>query len=283
MIALLIGSILSSTIILFLFRVFGKKELDILQVIIANYFMAGTLGWIFFEVDLDEAKSWLVSALVLGMLFISLFVFMARSTHKFGMGVTSVAVKMSVAIPIVAAFFLYNDSLSFLKVVGILITFVGIYLVTPLERKKSLGGSGIWMLPMLFTGSGLMDTLLKWSEKHYVPDGMEPQFSSTIFGFAGLMGLAYYLISPKSSKFKLNNWLLGLILGVPNFFSIFLLVRLLSFGEMESSWIFPVNNLGVVLVSTAIGWLIYKEHMSRRMKVGFTLCLISMTLLGFSL
>lgn len=280
MILYLLASIISSTIILWLFRIFAQYKIDLLQAVVANYMVASSLGWILFRDGSADAGPWIYPALFLGFLFIFLFLLMGRSTQLFGMGLTSVVVKMSVAIPILAGIILYKDELGWLKMMGIFIALLGIYLITPAGQRDHRGSA--WMLLALFLGSGLLDTFLKWSEHHYVSDGNEPQFSSTIFGFAALFGFIYFL-TRREKNFEWRSWLWGWLLGVPNFFSIYFLVRLLAWEGMESSWIFPVNNMGIVILSTLMGILIYKESMTLRMRIGFLLSLISILFLGFSL
>jgi drug/metabolite transporter (DMT)-like permease len=280
MIILLLASILSSTLILWLFRIFARKNIDLLQAIVANYVVAGTLGWIFFPIKGHDFVQWLPPALMLGLLFILLFVLMGRSTHLFGMGLTSVVVKMSVAIPILAGIVLYNDSMGWWKLSGIILAFVGIFLVSPARSARQ--DQPVWILIVLFLGSGLLDSLLKWSEHHYVPPGNAPQFSSTIFAFAAGFGFLLFMAQRKN-HFDQTNWLWGAILGIPNFFSIYFLVRLLGLDGMESSWIFPVNNMGIVVLSTLMGVVLFHEKFSFRMRLGFALCLFSILILGLSL
>ena len=53
----------------------------------------------------------------------------------------------------------------------------------------------------------------------------------------------------------------GIALGIPNFGSIYFLVLALRSGGMESSTIFPVNNVAIVMISTFLGILLFRERM----------------------
>ena len=54
-----------------------------------------------------------------------------------------------------------------------------------------------------------------------------PLFSATVFGAAAITGIVYILIKSlkKPLKFNARNILGGIVLGVPNYFSVFFLLR----------------------------------------------------------
>src|SRR5690554_2250110 len=126
----LILSIASSTLILILFRIFERFNIHVFQAIVYNYITACGIGVLFFG---DEWKpgdlstgSWIPYAFIVGALFIGLFLMMGRSSQENGIGTTSVTVKMSLAIPVLAAIFLYNETVYATKVLGIITALIGV-------------------------------------------------------------------------------------------------------------------------------------------------------------
>ena len=121
----LVFSIFCSTLILILFKLFERFGVTNLYAIIANYLVAGTLGYIFTSepesLPVILEKHWLWPAFGIGFLFITLFQIMAFTAQKLGVSRVSIAVKMSVVLPVLAGVWFYNERLSFGVIVGILL------------------------------------------------------------------------------------------------------------------------------------------------------------------
>ena len=98
-------SVLSSTLIFVAFKLFDTYKVQTLYAIITNYVVACLVGLFLYEGKVDVAQltstSWYWGPIALGVLFITIFNLMARSTQVSGVSVTSVATKMSLVIPVV--------------------------------------------------------------------------------------------------------------------------------------------------------------------------------------
>lgn len=285
----LLLSILSSSVIFVIFKLFQKYEINTLQAIIINYFFACLVGFFGFikntDVTLIPTKLWFPGTLALGMLFISVFNLAAITTQKSGLSVVSVATKMSVAIPVFFGIVLYNESTGFLKVTGILLALGAVYLTsikTPTGikiKKKNL------IFPLLvFIGSGIIDTTIKYLETSYVSATEVALFSTTIFAIAGMIGILILLGQAIMGKLRVTgkNILGGIILGVPNYFSIYFLVMALRTEGLESSTIFTLNHVAIVLFSTILGIFLFKEHLIKKNWIGILLAIISILLVATS-
>ncbi|HKJ48124.1 MAG TPA: EamA family transporter, partial [Christiangramia sp.] len=195
----LLLSVLSSTIIFVVFRLYKKYDVNTLQAIIVNYFVACTVGFFGYIDGSDFThvpnESWFPGALMLGFLFIAVFNLAAITTQKSGLSVVAVATKMSVAIPVLCGIFLYNESTGILKILGILLALVAVYL-TSIKTKEGISiKSKNLIFPLLvFMGSGLIDTSLKYLETTYVSKTDVGLFSSSIFATAGSIGIIIIII-----------------------------------------------------------------------------------------
>jgi multidrug transporter EmrE-like cation transporter len=104
-----------------------------------------------------------------------------------------------------------------------------------------------------------------------------------LFLFAALTGsifLAYQMIMGKS-KFAIKNVIAGIGLGIPNFFSIYLLFLALQQG-LEGSVVFPVNNAGVLLLASLYGIFIFRESVNVYKIAGFIVAVLAIFLITFS-
>lgn len=287
MIALLL-SILSSTIIFVVFKLFSKYKIETLHAIVVNYMVACCCGLFFQESEINIAEipknAWFPFALALGALFISVFNLMAITTQKSGLSVVSVATKMSVVIPVVFGLVYYEESLGVFKFIGILLALVAVYLTSlkPNDTLKIKGSN--FMLPVLvFLGSGIIDTTIKYLEGEYVAKNDTPIFSATIFASAATLGILLLCVHVIQGKFhfKWKNVLGGIALGIPNYFSVYFLVQALRSGIFESSGIFTVNNVAIVMFSTLLGILLFKEKLLTKNWIGIGLAVLGILLIAF--
>jgi drug/metabolite transporter (DMT)-like permease len=277
----LIASILFSSLIFAIFKIFNKYEVNNLEAIIVNYLVASVLGFFLFGNTPSISQlnsSFGITALIIGFLFITLFNVMAKVTQQNGVSVASVSNKMSVIIPVIVAILLYQDSYSYFKILGIILALLGIYLVT-VKEKTTIKVS--WVLPLiLFAGSGLLDATLNFAEAKVVDSNQLGLFTPTAFAIAAIFGIVYLLYKKQIPSKK--SLLFGLVLGIPNYFSIYILLKALEGSGLESSIVFPINNMGVVLVSTLISLIWFGEKLSIKNYIGVAISILAISLIAFS-
>ena len=281
MIYLLI-SICISSFLFVIFKLFDVLKINTLQAIVINYLVAAILGFSLSDISVSvqeiPSQPWFLGAFFLGILFIVVFNVMALTSQKNGLSVASVASKMSVVIAIVFGVLYYNESLSFIKVSGIILSLIAVYLTSVKQKKEIVQKKINLLLPvLLFFGSGAIDTSLKYVETTYVQEGGVPLFSATIFACAFILGVVTLVIQKVKGKFifKFKNILGGILLGVPNYFSIVYLLKALSTEGMESSTAFTLNNVGIVILSTLFGLLIFKEKLILKNWIGILIAIVS--------
>jgi len=281
-------SILISTGLFVIFKYFGIYKVDILKAIFVNYIVAFSLGFAFAEREFSLAEipsqPWFFGALFLGALFVAIFFVMAMTAQKNGVSVASVAGKMSVVIPVFFGVFLYNESVTFLKVIGIIIALIAVYLASVKEDKVAAKNAGLLFPILLFLGSGTIDTTLKYVEVMFVPKTDVSIFSGSLFGIAAIFSLSILLIKAikKRETFGFKNIIAGIALGIPNYFSIIFLIKALQTEGFESSTLFTINNVGIVILSTLVGILIFKEQFSIKNKIGVALAILGIVIVALA-
>ncbi|NBP74906.1 MAG: DMT family transporter, partial [Crocinitomicaceae bacterium] len=274
-------AIFLSSLIFVLFKVFPLFKIDTFQAIVFNYISAFLCGYILYGSDLKEEAwentNWIFYAVLAALLFISLFVLMGKSAQKNGMAITSVAVKMSMAVSVLGMVFIYNEQLPFLKIIAILLAFSGVILVSFSKKSSDSKQQTLWMLLILFFGSGILDLLLNYVQKTQVDVISTALFSAFGFGIAGLIGLGILIaqIIRRKTRIEFRNVIGGVILGVPNFFSIFLLMRAYNSVTWSDSSVLAVINVAVVCISTLFGTLIFSEKISWAKGLGLCCSLLA--------
>lgn len=283
----LLLSIFASTLIFINFKLFDRYNINILQAIVVNYCVAFITGIIAYEgsVTISQLPSlnWFYYTLILGALFIIVFNLMAITTQRSGLSVVSVATKMSVVIPVLFGLIYYKESLNFIKLIGICLALIAVYLTSNKSKQGIRINKKLILLPILvFIGSGIIDTSIKFLEDTYVATNDVPLFSSIIFLSAAIVGFFFITIQSIKGNLKIEfkNIIAGICLGIPNYFSIYFLVKTLRSDILESSGIFAINNVSIVTLSTFAGIILFKEKLIRKNWLGIGLAILSIILIS---
>jgi drug/metabolite transporter (DMT)-like permease len=250
--------------------------------------VAAALGFFLAPVNYSPSEllsqPWTISAMVIGSVFILMFYIMAISSQKVGVAISSVANKMSLVIPVVMGIILYNESLAGFELIGVLTALVAVIMVTYPKKGIDIDRKYLILPFIIFLGSGFLDTIFKYVETHQVsPDEFEI-FCASLFLVAALVGsvvlLGNRIINSKTLETK--SIVAGFALGIPNYFSIHFLLQALNIPDLESTIVFPINNTGIVLLSTLLAIALFSEKLSKLNWGGIALALTSIFLIAFA-
>ncbi|NNE77674.1 MAG: DMT family transporter [Pricia sp.] len=251
-----------------------------------NYVVASVVGVLFYKGDviLTEIpqQPWFWGTLVLGFLFIVVFNLIAATAQKVGISVASVATKMSLVIPVLFGVSVYNEELGPLKVLGVLLALAAVYFVSVKNRSLSVQKSSLLLPISVFLGSGIVDTSIKYIQEIYMVEDDYPLFSAIVFASAAISGIVFLILKSAKTPVKVNsrNILGGIALGVPNYFSIYFLLKALQSDILNSASIFTINNVAIVMFSTLLGILLFKEKISTKNWGGIALAIVSIILVA---
>ena len=283
----LILGIIFFNVILILFKLFERYKVDNLQAIIVNYIVASSLGIITADVkhpvNYIIHSDWVWFGLVIGFFFIVVFNLLATGAQKVGITISTVANKMSVVIPVVFAFIAFGDTVSFLKITGVILALAGVYLTSTSGLKLNFDKKYLWLIIIIFVGQGIADCIFNYAQHFYV-DGDEAKiFISSMFMGACTTGLVMLIPKyvRKESKFEFKNILWGIGLGIPNFLTVFYFFKSLESGFMESSQVYPILNMGVIVLSAITGWIIFKEKLAPINWLGILLSIVAIAAITF--
>jgi drug/metabolite transporter (DMT)-like permease len=288
----LIGSIVLTSWLTLAFKVVQRWRVDTFQAIVFNYVFCVLTGSFvhgsFLNYPQVATRPWFGWACLMGAVFISLFRIIGFTTQKLGVAVASVANKLSLVIPFGFSLVLYHEQSTWLKIAGVVIALIAVVL-TCYPRKPEQGATNkrdnwlyVWPV-VIFIGSGLLDTMIKYVEQGYLNDDNKDEYLIAAFSTAAALGvltLAIMLIAGKT-KFELKAVLAGIMIGVPNYFSIWCLLQVLKQYAGNSSAIIPINNMGIVLFSAVMAWLLFKEKLSVINWLGILLAMGSIALIAY--
>jgi drug/metabolite transporter (DMT)-like permease len=285
----LILCILINAFIGSIFKWFDKYGVEHFQAIVTNYFvcicMAGIVSKsIPIPSDLIS-KPWLGFAILTGVILIIVFNIMGSTIKTVGVGTATVFQKMSLIAPSLVAIFYYNEPTTAIKWLGIALAIIAIFLMcypSSTEGHKSLHRNALLLCILTFVGSCFVDLAFFFIDKWGLAPNGDIQFLASLFLIAGTLGLLVilyqYFITKKT--IKLRNIIGGICLGIPNFFSLYLIILSLQAG-LDASIVFPVNNVGVLIGAAILGYTFFGERFSKIQIVGFGIAIAAIALINF--
>ncbi len=264
----LLLSILSSASIFAIFKIAEINKIDNVRVIIINYLTALALGFSLNKIEISYANifqsDWIYISLLIGFMFIGMFFLIGYSSQKAGISVTTVSTKMSVVMPILfSIFYDPNDHISILKSVGIGLALIALFFSVYKKRNEKLNLKLLFLPVILFVGMGTVDSFVKFAQQDYISDSNLPLFTALTFAGAFTAGLIILVIKryPIKNFVSIKAWLIGILLGLANFGSMYFLVLALEEARFSSSAILGINNIGIVGFSVLIALLFFKEKL----------------------
>ncbi|MDX2171765.1 MAG: DMT family transporter [Bacteroidota bacterium] len=289
----IILTILFSVFLLVVFKLFQKFEVNTFVAIIINYITAALTGILFLDTTYSISTvlhaNWLIVCVPLGLLFITIFYLISQTAQRISVSTASVANKMSVAMPVLFSVIFLNQQLSVLKIIGIVLALVAVYFSTKTPKTDKVTNKLLWLPIAVFIGSGLIDISINATNAFYISSPNDSAlFSITTFLSAFCCGLIIVLfqffVTKKQtfqSVFKLKNIVGGIVLGIPNYFSIYFIFKSLDAKVLSSAQLFPILNLSNVALSALVAWLLFKEKLSVINIVGICLAVVAIVLISF--
>lgn len=279
----LVLAIVASTLIIVTFRLFDKYKINKLPAITTNYFVASSLGYlsVYEKVHFLEfpEREWFIPAIIVGFTLIIAFNFFAMSAQRAGVAVTAIASRMSVVIPVTLGFFLFQEEATLLKILGTLTGLVAFYLTFKKEKGVELNKKYIYLPFLLFLAVGVNDSMLKVSQ-HFFINGEFVLFLASAFFVALIIGfvVSLFLNQKFIFNFRVKNIVAGSLLGIFNWYSTFYFLK--GMDTIPVSVIVPVYNVSVVALSAIIGFLFFKEKITRENWIGVLLAVAAIIMIA---
>ena len=276
----LIIAVLCSVAVSVLLKVARKRHIEIQQAIAFNYIVALSLSWFLLKPDFKglEFTDFIAQSentpifLALGILLPSVFIIMSKAVEFAGIVRSDAAQRLSLFLPILAAFLIFHETLSQSKVVGIVLAFVGLFcLLSKPNQQSAVDFRGVLGLVGVWFGYGIIDILFKQVAKS---GGAFPTTLFIAFSLAACIMFIYLLF--KRTQWNVASVVGGIILGVLNFFNILFYIKAHQSFDSNPTLVFAGMNIGVICLGTITGALIFKEKISKVNWLGivFSLCAI---------
>ncbi|MFL5728702.1 MAG: hypothetical protein ACJ75J_04370 [Cytophagaceae bacterium] len=281
------------TVFLFIFfRITPRFRMNHFHVIVCNYFVCLTLAILSNDIqvirNLNYSDSWITLSLLTGCLFPLSFYLMALTIEKVSISVAGVANKMSMILPVSFNFMILHigaRDLKALNIIGICLALPAILLASLKPSDDLLADSKkqtSFILPfMVFLIGGFIDTLINYISFQYLSSRSDqllfPVFTFTAAALTGSI-IVGTRIALKHERLEFQSILGGMVLGVPNFLSIYFMLKTLDDFGNDGAVVFPILNIAVIILTSLSGLLFFREKLSGLNITGILLALLSIVL-----
>lgn len=303
----LLASILLSVMLLLNFRLFPRYNVNTVQAISLNYIVCFLTGYMLlpsgvsFTIDFGQTWTWV--ALGIGVAFVVTFLLSGESTQRNGITATSLANNLSLVIPVCVSLFVLGTSgraFDGWNYLGLVLAVVAVALST---YKKAAGNvpdgrpnTGLAaLLPVaVFLMYGFTNTMINYMNVRYIAvsaatkgesmPGENPvvvTLTMVVGAIAAGAVLFIYRLASGKDRFELQNLAGAVTLGVPNFLSFYTLVLALSAFSGNGALVYPLYNIGVILVAAGVAALFFQEKLLSINKVGLALAIVSIALISW--
>ena len=278
----LILSIICSVIVGVIFKITRKYNTNPIQIVAFNYVFALILCYVTFKPDVSEVHTtapWNIY-LAIGILLPVVFLFLISSIKHMGIVKTDAAQRLSLFIPILAAWFIFKEEFNSYKVIGLVIGFVALLFIL---RKQSVNTENKWVYPtVVLLGFGVIDILFKQIALYTTLPYTTSLFVVFDISLAISLLVVVYETVLKKVKLQAKNILFGALVGLFNFGNILFYLKAHKAFSENPSTVFAGMNMGVIILGSIVGLLFFREKLSKINFIGIFLALIAIVFIVIS-
>lgn len=284
----LLASVLCSVSVGVLLKHWSRQGMAPAWLVTWNYLAAAGLAWLVLRPSPDVLTAPGTPWPLLGTLGVALpvvFLLMARSLSTAGIVRTDAAQRLSLLISLAAAFLVYGEPASPTRLAGLAVGLVAIVCLLSRPARSLWAERGATAWPWLlgtWAGYGAIDILLK----QVALAGTATTAALAIsFGLAFALMLGIQLLRQwrGGPGPALRHLLPGLVLGVLNFGNILSYIRAHQALSHSPATVFAGMNIGVVVLGTLAGVLLFGERTSPANRFGLLLALVAIGLIALGL
>jgi len=282
----LLSSVVCSVLVSVLLKLMQRRGIDTAQGIAWNYLAASLLCFTLLDPPLASLAAphapWLALAL-LAVLLPGIFLALSASVRAAGIVRTDIAQRMSLVLSLLAAFLWFGEQADVQRLAGLALGLAAIVLLVLRPRAASNeteGGWSRWALPLLvLLGYASVDVLLKHIAAAGTPFAASLQVAF-VAAFVVMMGVQRVRSRRGGPSLTPSALGAGLLLGALNFGNILFYVKAHRALPDNPAVVFSTMNIGVVVLGTLAGTLLFRERLSRINLLAIPLAIIAIALIA---
>ena len=273
-------AILSSTAISLILRCFDKKINNNMVMFMGNYMICVILSGIFtgsggaFHVMEGTGFAALIG-IISGIFYLMGFVLLQVNIRKNGMLLSGLFMRLGIIVPLFISLVFFKEIPTVVQIIGIVLAITAIIIINLEKKEESATGHVAILLILLLVAGGLTDSFANIHDKLGNRDCSDQYLLIT---FAMALICSIIMIFVKKQSFTVPDYAIGMLVGIPNYFcSRFLLA---SLSKLKAIVVYPVYNIGTILLISLCGIIIFKEKLSKNKIMGLILVMVALILLN---
>ena len=276
----LILAIAASAAMTLVLKIFKTEGTNRYAIILGNYVTCVIVGFLLLKdkgAVLQIAGSTLGFGILGGILFVLSLVLMQRSIEANGAILTSAFSRMGLVVPLIVSIAFLGEKPKLIQFAGMLIVLVAILVING-KREQQVDITPVLLVAVLLAG-GFSDTMAKIFSNFGI-QAQNDLYILIVFFTAGVLTTALLFAEYRKTgrPGRAKDFVAGIAVGVPNYFSASLLLKALA--DIPAYIAYTVFSTGVLLVITVIGLVFFREKLGKSQAVGIGLIVIALVLLN---
>lgn len=278
----IIISIFFNIVVSILLKLYNNHSKGISSVITYNYLFSAIWCYILFKPDLPSlnysSAPWLIYILM-SILMPIVFLLIAESIKYTGIARTDIAQRMSLLLTVSSSFIFFKESYNTLKIIGLLLGFLSIIFIFYAKKgDQTFSYNKLYLLILIFFGLGVINILYK-----LIAVNKTFNFTtSTFFIFIGSFIIGCLITFAQKIIVSFKEILWGIALSIFNFGNVYFYLKAHQNFKDNPSIVFAFMNLGVIILGSLVGIIVFKEKMNKLNYLGLIFALIAITIIALS-
>ena len=279
----LLLAIASSAAMALVLKAFRTERGNRYGILLGNYLTCVLIAFLTLPekgMILSGSRSTLLCGLAGGVFFVAALVCMQSSIRRSGATLASAFARLGLVVCLGVSILAFGERPGAVQTVGIVLALAAIVLLAPAgkqEGRRSAGGVGLLLLTLLLSGGA--DVMAKVFDQ-YCPAREGSLYFFFLFTAATVLCLALLIGEGvrTGKKVRPGEFAAGILVGIPNFYSSYLLLRALQ--TLSASVTYPTFSTGTILLVMVLSAVFFKERLKKRQLPGMLLLLAALVLLN---
>lgn len=207
-----------------------------------------------------------------GVMYLLTLVILQANIRKNGVILSATFARLGLIVPMVFAVAAFGEIPSGVQMLGFLLACGAIWMMRAGQPGKAASRGGLLILLLC---NGLTDSLAKIFEQTGSRN-LDGWFLLITFLVALVVSLGMMVY--RREKLGWREILYGCLVGIPNYGSVFFLLRALT--HLPAVLVYPTYSAGTILAVSLIGAAAFRERLERRQWLGLGVILLALILLN---